>query len=136
MSNEISGVSEGNPIGYEPNFEDIESRNGGRPLYGISGENTIQPWQPSPMNPYNPRGGPTYADGKSHKSFAVTMILLLFPLFCLLGVHDLYAGNTGKFVIKILLCIFTIGTLPFLWAIFDFFALCNGTYKDGYGKCI
>ncbi len=79
-------------------------------------------------------GGIPFVSNKSKKSFGVTMCLLLF--LGLFGAHDFYAGNTGKCLIKLFLCIVSVGTIPLLWAFFDFFTLCNGTYKDGNGKYV
>lgn len=136
MSQEISGVSDALPLGNDTVFEETNHRKGHRIPGGSSTVSTIQPYVHHRMMPQlNLKGGGIpFVSNKSKKSFGVTMLLL----FCLglFGVHDFYAGNTGKRLIKLFLCVVTVGTIPLLWGIFDFFTLCNGTYKDGDGKYI
>ena len=145
MSQEISGVSDALPLGNDTAFEETSHRKGHRIPGGSSTVSTIQPHVNHRMNqPLNPNGGgvPPVSD-KSKKSYWFTMFLLFTTSW--IGGHDLYTGNIGKFIIKLTFFVPTLVTsifFPpvfltlFLWPIFDFFTLCNGTYKDGNGKYI
>jgi len=141
MSQEISGVSDALPLGNDTAFEETSHRKGHRIPGGPSTISTIQPHVDHRMNPNG--GGIPFVSNKSTKSYWFTMFLLFTT--SLIGGHDLYAGNIGKFIIKFTCFVPTLVTsffFPplflalFLWPTFDFFTLCNGTYKDGYGKCI
>lgn len=145
MSHEISGVSDALPIGNDTIFEETGHRKGLPIPGGSSTVSTIKPYVDHRMSQQlNPNGGGIpFVSNKSTKSYWFTMFLLFTTSW--IGGHDLYAGNIGKFIIKLTCFVPTLLTsifFPpvfltlFLWPTFDFFTLCNGTYKDGYGKNI
>ena len=67
---------------------------------------------------------------KSEKSWMVTLILMLIPISCIFGIHQFYAGNPIKALIR------WIPIVGFVLNILDLVSLFGGKFLDGDGNVI
>ena len=114
----------------------------GQPNY--NGQGYGQPnYGPQNFNPNMQYNMPYY--GESVKSLVVAALLCFF--FGMLGIHRLYAGQTGSgtamlilYILGIVLTIFVIGLVIlialWIWALVDFIMILCGNFKDGNGLYI
>ena len=52
------------------------------------------------------------------------------------GVHNFYAGNTGKGVGQLVLTFFLCGLGGSIWALVDLIMICTDKFTDGQGRII
>ena len=69
------------------------------------------------------------ADGRSDKSFVVTLLLALF--FGFLGVHRFYVGKVGTGILHLL----TLGAFG-IWTLIDMILIILGKFTDSDGRIV
>ncbi|NRA90341.1 MAG: TM2 domain-containing protein, partial [Simkaniaceae bacterium] len=102
MTQEINGATNSESVGYGYHIEDDEGKKAQGTYRGYSTQSTIQPLDPNQRRfapyPYHPQMPPS---DKSEKNIALTYILLITGWE--IGLHDFYAGRTGRGILKIVL---------------------------------
>lgn len=74
--------------------------------------------------------GTASGEGKSRMAAGLLGILLGG-----LGVHNFYLGYTGKAVLQLILCLFTVGTVSSIWGLIEGIMILTGSIKkDGKGN--
>ena len=83
------------------------------------------------INPPDP--GSPFIGRTGTKSKYIAAVLALF--FGALGIHDFYLGFNKKAIIKIVLSVFSLGTISAIWGFVDFVRILTGSYSaDAYGN--
>lgn len=113
-------LPDGSTVCYQCGASQLEGQQQATPQQGYAPQGYVQ--QP-PQNYVNPA---------MCKSKLVAILLALFLGGW--GVHDFYLGYTTNGVIKIILCIFTLGLASGIWALIDLIRIAIGSIdKDARG---
>jgi len=67
---------------------------------------------------------------KSEKSWMVCLVLILFPLCCMVGAHHWYCGNTMKALLRF------IPIVGWILGFIDLIALFQGKFMDSEGAVV